>query len=172
MSQFTIPYKGLGIGIRAYKYDIGPDFFGEFEDSAIKQGKFDITVQLDKRSDHCILVFDIDGHTRTTCDRCLAEIDLPVKGEYRLILKFSEQDQVESDDEIIFMHPDTSTIKLAQYIYEYIHLCLPIVNTFDCNPEVDCDLKVLDRMEEEEGDDENNDSNDIWDSLKNLKLDK
>lgn len=171
LSQFSLPYKGLGIGLHQYQFRIGNDFFARYEDSTIKEGTFDVNVTLDKRSDHCIIDFEISGHTPTTCDRCLADIKLPISGIYQLHIKFSDDEYEESDDEIIYMNPDTSTLDLEPYIYEFTNLSMPIVNTYDCDPEVDCDTYVLDKMSgdiEEENESEENKS--IWDSLKDLDL--
>lgn len=173
LSQFSLPYKGMGVGLHQFRFDVDSEFFSNFEDSAIKNGNFIVDLDLEKKSDHSILNFEIKGHTRTTCDRCLADIDLPILGEYTLHLKFSEEEYGDDTEEIIFLHPETSVLNVAEYVYEYITLSLPMVNTFDCDPETDCNQKVLEKLElieDLEKEEEETKGGGIWDSLKDLEL--
>lgn len=172
ISRYSLPYKGLGIGLHKYTFLIEDDFFEEFEGSVIKKGKFDVLLTLDKRSDHCILNFEIDGYTPTSCDRCLADINLPVNGSYTLHIKFREDAYGEENDEIVFMNPDTSRLNVAQYLYEFISLSMPITKVFDCDPAIHCDTSVLEQLtsSEEVVEKKEEKTGGIWDELKKLDL--
>lgn len=169
LNHFSVPYKGLGNGVHHLKFTVDSEFFKEFEDSHIDNGNFEVEVELDKRHDHSVLLFDIKGKTRTSCDRCLSSIDLPMEGHFKLLLKFGENEG--SDDEIMFIHPETSILNLSQVVYEYILLSMPIIKTYDCDldEEPPCNFEVLDKLEEEEDTDDSPSSN-VWDSLKGLDL--
>ena len=85
---FTLPIKGLSHGVHSLTFDVSEDFFGQFEGSPIENGKFEVLLELDKRIDMLILDFNIRGKAFTQCDRCLADIKLPLSGENRLLVKF------------------------------------------------------------------------------------
>lgn len=167
LDHFSVPYKGLGNGIHQLNFSVDSRFFKEFEDSHIDNGNFNVNVELDKRHDHSILLFEIEGQTNTNCDRCLSQINLPLHGNYKLHVKHGEYE--ESDDEIMFIHPETSILNLAQIVYEYILLSMPIIKAYDCDGEENppCNFEVLNRMNDNVENVQIKDNN-IWDSLKDL----
>ena len=70
--------------------------------------------------------------------------------------------------EIVYVSPDIEQFNVAQYIYEYIVLSMPIIKVYDCeedNP-LPCDEEMLDRLEAKE--EENATPNPIWDELRKL----
>lgn len=167
LSHFSVPYKGLGNGIHHLNFTVDSAFFKEFEGSHIDNGNFDVDVELDKRHDHSILFFSIEGETKTSCDRCLSQIHLPVYGDFELHVKLGENE--ESNDEIMFIHPETSILNLAQVIYEFILLSVPIIKVYDCenDSKPPCNFEVLNKLngsQEEPKDKQGN----IWDSLKDI----
>ena len=167
LDHFSVPYKGLGNGIHNLNFIVDSEFFKEFEDSHIDNGDFNVDVELDKRHDHSILHFSIEGKTNTNCDRCLSQIQLPVQGDFELHVKLGENEG--SNDEIMFIHPETSILNLAQVVYEFILLSIPIIKVYDCDTELNppCNFDVLKKLE---GDEEPKEEikSDVWDSLKGL----
>ncbi|MFT4535568.1 MAG: hypothetical protein ACJA1A_001515 [Saprospiraceae bacterium] len=174
LDHFTIPYKGMGNGIHNLEFDIDSDFFKAFEASHLDNGKFKVLVEMDRRNESSVFTFDIEGSTKTNCDRCLESINLPMYGDFTLHVKHSHEG--ESTDEIMYIHPETSTLNLSQVIYEFVLLCMPLVKTYDCENDENppCNLNILEKLEQEEEleEEENNTKNDIWDSLKGLDLNK
>lgn len=174
LDHFSIPFKGLGNGVHEMNFLVDNEFFSAIEGAGIDNGKFDVLVTLTKQFDHTVLQFDIDGHTQTSCDRCTADINLPVNGQYELYVKFG--DEKLSTDEILFIHPETSILNVAQLVYEYILLSLPIIKTYDCDADapVPCNQVVLDKLsvsDDLEDDEQEESGSSIWNSLKDLNLD-
>ena len=167
LNHFSVPYKGLGNGIHHLNFTVDSAFFKEFEDSHIDNGNFNVDVELDKRHEHSILNFSISGKSKTSCDRCLSQIQLPIQGSFELHIKVGENEG--SNDEIMFIHPDTSIINLAQVVYEFILLSMPIIKVYDCDMESNppCNFVVLDKLDKEEQD-SNEQQGNVWDSLKDL----
>ncbi len=174
LDHFTIPYKGMGSGIHNLEFDVHSDFFKAFEASHLDNGEFKVLVEMDKRHDSSVFSFDIEGNTKTNCDRCLESISLPMYGTFTLHVKHSTEG--ESTDEIMYIHPETSTLNLSQVIYEFVLLCMPLVKIYDCenDEQPPCNLTILEKLdqEEEQEKEENKTKNGIWDSLKGLELDK
>lgn len=143
---YSLPYLGMKDGLHKYHYKAGNDFFLTFEHSPITQGDFDITLEVDKRGHLSEFIFYIEGRVEAICDRCLADIRLPVQGKYILHGKISNEDT--DDDEIISIKPEQSHIDLSQYIYEMICLSLPLTNVYDCESEQPrvCDDAILNKL--------------------------
>lgn len=174
LDHFSIPYKGLASGIHNLHFQVDTDFFRAFDNALITNGSFKVDLLLDKRSDHSIMSFHIAGDTETTCDRCLEDMQLPVEGEYTLHLKFSELES--EDDEVVFLHPETSIVNVARYIYDIIGLSMPISKTCDMQlkDNAGCNELMLQKMtgdQVEEKESEQSEQSSPWDGLKGLKFD-
>lgn len=163
--MYNIPVRGLQSGLHHFEFDLDKSFFKHFEESLIEEGHFKVKLDLDKHQDHNVLVFSILGKIKTNCDRCLAEIELPVKAKQTIILKTG--DGPEDDPELVYMHEDAHEFNVAKLIYEYVCLSVPIIKAYDCEKEKNppCDQNVLAYFKKEE---KNSDSG-VWDVLKNIK---
>jgi len=166
---YSIPVKGLNVGIHHFKYTIDPAFFSRFEGTPIEKGEIQIDLVFDKRSNMIVLDFELAGYAMAECDRCTAQIKLPLEGTQQLIVKYTEEEdlQEEEDDEVIFISRDTSAINMATYLYEFAVLALPITNTYDCenDPAPPCNFEVLKYLDQNP---DQSDSSNIWDALKGL----
>ncbi len=165
-SAYNIPIQGLKVGVHHYQYSIDGAFFRLFDDSPIQEAALDFEVTIDKRSDMFLLEFVLEGTVGAICDRCTAPINLPVDGDFELIVKYGESDGVEENDEVVFIPREVSHLNLAKYMYEFAILALPITNTFDCQslPEPPCNFEILKFLKSEEEDKSSN----IWDALRDL----
>lgn len=171
LDHFSLPYIGLKDGIHRVLFTADKQFFAEFEHSPIKDGYFEIVLDIDKRAGLSILQFHISGTASAICDRCLADIRLPVVSENILHVKVSD---IESDDdEVIFLKTDQSQLNVAQIVYEFICLAMPIVTVYDCeseNPRV-CNMDVLNKISPYDENNSEGKTNGLWSSLENLHLD-
>ncbi len=127
----------------------------------------DFEVTLEKRSDMFLIDFVLRGTMGAICDRCTAPINLPISGDFELIVKYGEAEGVEENDEVVFIPRENSHLNLAKYLYEFAVLALPITNTFDCQSlaEPPCNFEILKFLKTEE---EEAKSNAIWDALRDL----
>jgi uncharacterized protein len=146
--EFSLPIKGLKNGVHEFDFEIGDDFFKNFEGSPIQKGNFDVHVTLDKRDTFFELVFDVDGFVHTECDRCTANIELPFGDSHYLTVKQSLEEN-EEDAEVVYISPDDHIFNLAQYIYEFICLSVPYNKVYDCENDDPrpCDMEILRRIE-------------------------
>jgi len=150
LGHFSIPLEGLKDGKREFMFQLNNEFFVEFENSPVKSGKFEARLDLEKKSNLIKLDFDIQGSLGTPCDRCLADIDLPLHMEDHLIIKYTDEARVE--EEVIYITRDTDHINVAKFLYECICLNLPLIKVYDCREEepYPCNEKILDKIEGEE----------------------
>ena len=174
LKEYVIPVGRLGLGVHQFAFEADWSFFQHFENSPVDQGRFDVQVALDKDHDHWLATFEVKGMTDTACDRCLAPISLPISGSYVLIVKFEDEEQQETEDsDVVYVARDTHTWNVAQYIYEFILLSIPVQKTYDCEEEnpPPCDFDALDRLEDFEEESEMK-SNDFSEALRNIELKK
>jgi uncharacterized metal-binding protein YceD (DUF177 family) len=164
--EFSIPVKGLSDGEYQYAYQLDSSFFAKFEDAPLTDANLKVDLQLDKRSSMMLMSMQLSGTMPAICDQCTAPINLPLRNEMELIVKHSEETE-EEDDEVVFIHPNTSHFNVAKYLYEFAVLSLPIVNTYDCAGEKErpCDMKVLEKLGQVKA---HNEDSPIWDALKDF----
>lgn len=137
-----------------YQFEVDDEFFSLFEDSPLQDGKMKFEIDFDKRADMLLIDFRLEGSVRAECDRCTAMMaDLPLQDERQLIVKYGE-DEGEEEDEVVFISREASDFNLAQYLYEFSVLALPIRNAYDCQKQqttdFPCNFEVLDFLEKEE----------------------
>ena len=172
LSTYSISFVGLSVGNHHFSFSIGNAFFENFEYSEIQKANVEINIEFQKKSAMFILLFEISGTVNIVCDRCLDYFDFPIKGENQLIVKFGEN-QFEETEEILIIPEKEHQINLSQYIYEYIHLCLPLQRAHPENKEgkSECNAEVIKKLNEYSSN-KNIDEpiDDRWNALKNIKL--
>ena len=171
LRNFTIPVGGSRSGHHVYEFVIDKAFFDLFEESEIKEGELEAVVDVDRDSTHADIVFTITGKVRICCDRCLGMFDHPVSSGNRLLVRYgSERD--DSDPDLITLPHDENELDLKQYLYEFIHLALPIRRTHpdDANGNSTCDPVMLEKLREHLIDEEAGE-NPGWEELRKLMND-
>lgn len=187
--EFIIPFVGLKVGFHEFEFEIRDTFFEELEYTIIQKGDAVVKLRLEKKETMLIGEFSVSGFVFTSCDRCNDPVEVPVKGAFRLIYKFGDE---QSDDETLIVLPsDTYELDVRQNIYELMTVSLPsrlVHRKGECNEEmIELLQKYSGRSEEEledeesewyeddeeEWDDEEDDDDDDpidprWSALKNL----
>lgn len=168
LSAYSIPVQGLKIGIHHFQYELDRAFFRHFEASPVAEGSIKFDLALEKRSDMLVLDFALAGHVQAECDRCTATINLPLADERQLVVKYGDTEGDEGD-EVVFISREASEFNVAQYLYEFTILALPITNTYDCQAEANppCNVEILRLLKPETEEKPTGDS--VWDALKDLK---
>ncbi|MFT6809511.1 MAG: hypothetical protein ACJA01_002748 [Saprospiraceae bacterium] len=168
-SELVIPYLGLANGLHNYIYIVDQHFWKGFETSKISEGQMEVDIIFDKLDGLVTLSIECNGAYKAKCDRCVAEIMIPMQFEDTIIIKIQEASGEET--EVTFMDPKTSHIDLAPLIYESIHVHMPIISLKNCEEDdyKGCDQEILDRLY---GSDEekNKSPSGIWKELDNLNL--
>lgn len=162
-TEFIIPFKGLSTGTHSFDYKIDNQFFENYEYFETERGKLSVHLDLLKESSLMDLHFNLKGIIEMQCDRCLGRYSKPVEGSFRLIVKFSDHFEEETD-EVVIIPVSESRLDISQYIFEYINLLLPLKKTHENIN--DCEPEMIKKLEKHKLD--NIDSR--WDALKNIKL--
>ena len=172
-SEYIIPYLGLSNGIHQYDFSLNNQFFVNFEKSKIKDANIELSVNFEKRDRMVVLEITGGGSFRSSCDRCLAEIDIPIQFDDRIIIKFADQKHPSDSEEVYYLDPKTSHVDISPYIYEVVHLHLPIVNARNCEEEgfVYCDQTVLSAIQTENDKNQSSfEDESPWSELRKLNL--
>ena len=133
-----------------------------------KDGNFIVQLLIDKKPKEVIVNITIDGSFSTICDRCLADISLPIHGEQLYSFKYVDENEFEDqDDETIILNKNVTEIDFTPHIFETIYLAVPLIKVYNCqdDEESNCDQGTLKYLEFEENEQE---ENPIWDILKNI----
>ena len=151
IDHFEISLKGLKRGLYSYDFEIGPSFFDPFKERVNEKGNFKIHINLEKQSELISVDIRIDGQLMTFCDRCLADIKLPLASKDRLIFKY-ESDEAFDDEHVVILDPLEGKLDLSPHILEQILFSIPMIRTYDCESEnpKPCDTKVLERLDKVE----------------------
>ncbi|MEM9846471.1 MAG: DUF177 domain-containing protein [Bacteroidota bacterium] len=164
MTAYIIPISSLKQGVYTYNFLADDQFFKQFEGTLIEKAQLEIKLALEKKSALFELFFEISGNIATTCDRCLEFMQLPVEEQHRLLVKFS--DTLEDDLEVSYIPMGSQDLDVSTYIYEFAHLCIPMVKTHE-DVDEDCPVDLEDFLEDDPSE---NDSASIWDALKDINL--
>ncbi len=106
-----------------------------------------IKVVLEKRSSFIKLQLNIAGWLELNCDRCLENYKQTVSNETEMFVKFSEN-EFDDGENIVWINPEEHNINLAQIIYEYITLSIPLrhVHPKNNNGKRDCNKEMLKKL--------------------------
>lgn len=177
LNEFSIDFVKLENDSYQYEYVIDNDFFELFEGSIIQKGKLQAVVTLSKSESMLVMDFHIKGTVELICDRSLEEFDYQLDCNRKLIAKFSDHNE-ELSDELILIDKELADINVAQYIYEFIGLEIPIKKLHPrfVKEDDDSDEDILiytsssESAEEEKDTDEDIDPR--WEALKKLNKNK
>nr|WP_321353588.1 DUF177 domain-containing protein [uncultured Draconibacterium sp.] len=173
-SKYNIEYKGLKEGLHDYHFEVNDKFFEHFEESLVDKGEVSVNVQLEKRSAFLKLSFALEGWLELVCHRCLDEYTQDVSLETELFVKFGEEDEFEEGDNVIWVLPEEHAINLAQIIYEYVTLSIPLRHVHpNESGENSCNQEMIERlndiMQHEPAEEDEEEIDPRWAALKNLK---
>lgn len=168
--EFQIPLKGLKSGPYKYHFKIGNAFFNNFQNSIIEDGDFEVNLDLYKESDMMTLVFDISGWMKTECDRCLANISLPIQRSHQMLVKLDNGKNAQEDLDLIMISKESHTLDISELVFELIVLSVPLIKVYNCEIEdpKPCDQSMLNKLKESNSGPSEMDKDPTWDILKQI----
>ena len=125
LKKFNINIYNLKNGQHEYLFNIDDSFFSFFENSILNKGRATVSVTMDKTETFISCHFNIEGVYELTCDRSLENFMQPFTTNNEVIFKYGAEYK-ELDDEIVIIEKSTQTINVAQLIYEYISITVPM----------------------------------------------
>lgn len=167
LQDYIIPFSGLKEGLYEYDFQAEDMFFEHYGNPEIISGNIITHLTLLKKRNFLELDFKISGILRIVCDRCLEEFDAFVETDEILYVRFGD-DYKEISDNVIVIPTGETRLNVAQFIYEFSVLSLPIkrVHPPDANGNHACNTEMLELLKQHSG--ENTEINPVWDNLKNI----
>ncbi len=175
--DFEIAFVGLKPGVHEYDYVIDDKFFVEYQQQDFRHCRANVKLSLDKKSSFMLLKFEIGGQLEVNCDRCNNLLPLELWDEFTITVKMVEEPELmneqEDDPDVYYISRGESHLDVANWIYEFINLSLPMQKTcaFEnmdgpyCNPAA---REMLNKLVAEEEKKENRE-NPIWKGLEKFK---
>ncbi len=147
LQQYSIGFSGLSNGSHSFSFEMDTAFFHAFEESEVKQALVEVQLEMEKSHRMLELDFHLKGWVQLPCDRCLEAYRQNVDQQQKLFVKLGHEYKEESEDVVVIPEGE-SDFNIAQYIYEYIHLGLPIkrVHPDATLEQPSCDPEMLERM--------------------------
>jgi uncharacterized metal-binding protein YceD (DUF177 family) len=174
--DFEIAFVGLKPGVHKYSYEIADKFFVDFQQQDFRNCKANINLSLDKKTGFMLLKFEIGGSLEVTCDRCNNNLPLELWDEFNITVKMVEEPELmnnqEDDPDVYYIGRGESHIDVANWIYEFINLSIPMMKTcgFEKMDGPHCNKAAMDmlkKLESKEKSDKN--ENPIWKGLEKFK---
>jgi uncharacterized metal-binding protein YceD (DUF177 family) len=167
--QYSIQFVGLSDGEHHFEFEIEDQFFASIPNAVVPAGNITVDVLLTKQPTMLTLHFHFKGSVETVCDRCAVSYPYPVEGQQRLIIKLG--DEPSEDEDLVVLPRGEHEFNIAQHIYEYIALSLPlrIVPCEELSDTSICDKATLARLDELSIADEPAEIDPRWAKLNELK---
>nr|WP_255478813.1 DUF177 domain-containing protein [Rufibacter sp. XAAS-G3-1] len=115
----------MGNKSHSYEFELDDRFFELFEQELILGGNLKAEVVLHKSELLLQFDFHIKGTVRLTCDRSLEDFEHPLEVEQTLLVRYGPED-LELDVNVLQIVPETQYINIAQHLYDYIGLAIPM----------------------------------------------
>lgn len=159
MDTYKIDLLSSGLGGKTFEYEIGDDFFASI-DGLIHRGSIHTTaVCLSAGSVYKFQIHSV-GIVVVPCDRCLSDLELRIETTDNLDVKLG--DEYADDGDCVVVPEAEGYLDLAQFIYEFLVLSMPLAC---CHEPGKCDDAMMRELSQhqftrsEGEDDEQADSN-------------
>ena len=149
LQPFVIPLIGLAQGGTQFNWRADGKFFGNSGNSEIIDADLEVDVHVERASRFFGVDATVTGWVKVLCDRCLEELELPVSTGFALSVKFGENAETADagDREIVMIPEGSSELDLAQFVYDYTCISLPMRRV---HPEGECNPDALRYLSSEE----------------------
>ena len=137
LDTYTVDLLSPELEGKTFEYSIGDDFFAAI-DGLIQRGS--LACKVECISAGTIVKFRIhsSGTVTVPCDRCLADLDVRIETSDVLKVKLGEE--YSDDGECVVVPEAEGRIDLAQFIYEFIALSMPMTC---CHEPGECDSAMM-----------------------------
>lgn len=122
-----------------------------------------------------LLKFEIGGTMEVTCDRCNNDLPLELWDEFNITVKMVEEPELmndqEEDPDVYYISRGESHIDVAEWIYEFINLSLPMQKTceYEKMDGPHCNKTAMEMLKKMEAGGSNKKENPIWKGLEKFK---
>ena len=145
---FIIPLNGLKQGRTRFSWKAGAEFFRNFDNKDIKDAEILVDVEVEKSGTYLGIDAVVSGNLTVACDRCGADVSLPVRSRISQSIKFGTEPvsgeeivvSEEDEKETVYLPEDGGELDMSQTVYDFACLALPMKKV---HPDGECDPVAL-----------------------------
>lgn len=143
-NEFVISVNGLAAGLTEFEGHADKEFFAKNENTEVLDADLQVRIAVVKKTAVLDADLDIQGTITVPCDRCLGPVAMPVAASGRFRLRLADSDApIEDDQEEVFLTEGSDELDLAQEVYDYALLALPLQRF---HKDGECDAAALDYL--------------------------
>lgn len=149
--SYILALNDLKSGVSAWSWDVFEEFFRSFDNEIISSADLRVSGKAAKTGASVEVDLDIEGEVTLPCDRCLEDVVMDIDTKARLKVRYgapSAEDDEEDGREVVWIPAGECELDLAQVIYDYVLLDLPLKC---CHRDGECNPEVVRHLSEEEG---------------------
>ena len=90
LKSYKIGLHGLNEGVNNLSFKLDNGYFEAIEADDIREGLLDVTMQIDRKGSLFEVTYNVEGTVVVPCDICLDDMEQPVAGDNRLVVKFGK----------------------------------------------------------------------------------
>lgn len=135
---YNIQLKTMAIGESEIEYHLDNAFFALIGEEDVQKGDVTAKVKVRKTAKESELSFELEGSVIILCDRCLEEMNQPIKAKGHLIVRMGKEFKDDGDD-IVIIPEEQGMINVSWFMYEFIVLDIPVKHVHPyglCNKEM------------------------------------
>ncbi len=164
LDAYKVDLVGFRLQGSRFEWDLDDSFFAAI-DGLIQHGNIHTTVECQSAGSTYRFQISSVGKVIVPCDRCLADLELRIETTDELLVRQGSEYSDEGDCVIV---PEADGfINLAQFIYEFIALSMPITLTHEpgkCDEAMMLQLSKHQVARSNQEDEESDDSTDVGDA--------
>lgn len=142
--SYNIQLKTMEIGESVVEYHLGNEFFESIGEEAIQKGNVTAKIRIVKNTKQSELHFELEGKVIVLCDRCLEEMDQPIKTSGHLIVRMGKEFKDDGDD-VVIIPEEQGVINVSWFMYEFVELAIPIKHV---HPFGHCNMGMASKLSE------------------------
>jgi DUF177 domain-containing protein len=169
--QLKIPIRvnGISNGEHQFLFDVEPKELGLPEQFRIS---IHVRADMEKSSTGLVLNVSVETQALYQCDRCLGDLDIPVRAEFHLFYAKDEESVAATPDgsETLVLDPNEPFIDIGPDVVDYCLIKIPLRKVCEeFNPDNASCMTELKKIEESE---DRAETDPRWSALKNLNLEE
>jgi uncharacterized metal-binding protein YceD (DUF177 family) len=122
--QYNIILKDITEGVRTFEFELNDDYFTKIDSPEVKKGSLLAKVTVQKKVNTYELSFLVEGIIYIPCNRCLDDMEQPIRHDEKIQVKFGAN--YSEENEIVIVPESEGSINVAWFLYEFIVLNIPI----------------------------------------------
>lgn len=165
--QFDIKFATLAIGTHEFDLKIDKTFFTKHNNEEIEDAEVAVSLTVNQKENMSVFDFTVNGKLILICDICLESLEYAFCTEEKLILKTSNEQRRNEDENIVFINPSIQVYNVEQILYEIIYGQIPMRKAHqDVNQS--CNKDMINRIKQNSKK-QTHELDPRWEALKEIK---